>query len=214
MRELKAFNFRRWIDEHRHLLKPPVGNKLVFTDSEFIIMVVGGPNSRKDFHVDPGEEFFYQLEGGITLATVQDGRRVDVAIDESDIGRIRIEQPATFTVDAFPGRTFSGTVRQIRKAAQTVQNVVTYTVVVDTRNPSLSLVPGMTANVRIVTDQRANVLKVANAALRWRPPGASAISDDASSESVTVNQSSLKRCSTSPGRTKPTSPSAGASVRA
>ena len=85
MRELKAFNFRRWIDEHRHLLKPPVGNKLVFTDSEFIIMVVGGPNSRKDFHVDPGEEFFYQLEGGITLATIQDGKRVDIPIDEGEI---------------------------------------------------------------------------------------------------------------------------------
>ncbi|MDF3021723.1 MAG: 3-hydroxyanthranilate 3,4-dioxygenase [Steroidobacteraceae bacterium] len=85
MRELKPFNFRRWIDEHRHLLKPPVGNKLVFTDSEFIIMVVGGPNSRKDFHVDPGEEFFYQLEGGITLATVQDGKRVDIPINEGEI---------------------------------------------------------------------------------------------------------------------------------
>ena len=85
MRELKAFNFKRWIDEHRHLLKPPVGNKQVFTDSEFIIMVVGGPNSRKDFHVDPGEEFFYQLEGGITLATMQDGKRVDVPIGEGEI---------------------------------------------------------------------------------------------------------------------------------
>ena len=85
MRELKAFNFKRWIDEHRHLLKPPVGNKLVFTDSEFIIMVVGGPNARRDFHVDPGEEFFYQLEGGITLATVQDGKRVDVPIGEGEI---------------------------------------------------------------------------------------------------------------------------------
>jgi 3-hydroxyanthranilate 3,4-dioxygenase len=84
-RELRAFNFKRWIDEHRHLLKPPVGNKQVFTDSEFIIMVVGGPNSRKDFHVDPGEEFFYQLEGGITLATVQDGKRVDIEIGEGDI---------------------------------------------------------------------------------------------------------------------------------
>jgi len=84
-RELKAFNFRRWIDEHRHLLKPPVGNKLVYTDSEFIIMVVGGPNSRKDFHVDPSEEFFYQLEGDMTLATVQDGRRVDIPIREGEI---------------------------------------------------------------------------------------------------------------------------------
>jgi 3-hydroxyanthranilate 3,4-dioxygenase len=85
MRELKPFHFKRWIDEHRHLLKPPVGNKQVFTDSEFIIMVVGGPNSRRDFHVDPGEEFFYQLEGGITLATVQDGARVDIEIGEGEI---------------------------------------------------------------------------------------------------------------------------------
>jgi len=85
MRELRAFNFKRWIDENRHLLKPPVGNKQVFQDSEFIIMVVGGPNARRDFHVDPGEEFFYQLEGGITLATVQDGRRVDVPIGEGEI---------------------------------------------------------------------------------------------------------------------------------
>jgi 3-hydroxyanthranilate 3,4-dioxygenase len=57
----------------------------VFQDSEFIIMVVGGPNSRRDFHVDPGEEFFYQLEGGITLATVQDGKRVDIPIGEGEI---------------------------------------------------------------------------------------------------------------------------------
>jgi 3-hydroxyanthranilate 3,4-dioxygenase len=84
-KKLSAFNFRRWIDDNRHLLEPPVGNKQVFTDSEFIIMVVGGPNSRKDFHVDPGEEFFYQLEGGITLATMQDGKRVDIEIGEGDI---------------------------------------------------------------------------------------------------------------------------------
>src|SRR5262249_10149443 len=85
MRDLKPLNFNRWIDEHRHLLNPPVGNKQVFTDSEFIIMVVGGPNSRKDFHVDPGEEFFYQLEGGITLKTIQDGKSVDIPIAEGEI---------------------------------------------------------------------------------------------------------------------------------
>jgi 3-hydroxyanthranilate 3,4-dioxygenase len=84
-RPLQAFNFRRWIDEHRHLLKPPVGNKLVFRDTEFIIMVVGGPNSRSDFHVDPGEEFFYQLEGDMVLRTVQAGRIVDIDIREGDI---------------------------------------------------------------------------------------------------------------------------------
>jgi 3-hydroxyanthranilate 3,4-dioxygenase len=84
-RPLVAFNFRRWIDEHRHLLKPPVGNRMVFRDTEFIIMVVGGPNSRSDFHVDPGEEFFYQLEGDMLLRTVQDGRVVDLPIREGEI---------------------------------------------------------------------------------------------------------------------------------
>jgi 3-hydroxyanthranilate 3,4-dioxygenase len=85
MSPLKAFNFRAWIDENRHLLKPPVGNRQVFRDSELIIMVVGGPNSRKDFHVDPGEEFFYQLEGDMLLKTVQDGKHVDVPIREGEI---------------------------------------------------------------------------------------------------------------------------------
>jgi len=85
MRTLQAFNFRKWIDDHRDQLKPPVGNKLVFRDSEFIIMVVGGPNSRKDFHVDPGEEFFYQLEGDMVLKTIQNGEHVDVPIREGDI---------------------------------------------------------------------------------------------------------------------------------
>jgi 3-hydroxyanthranilate 3,4-dioxygenase len=80
-----AFNLRGWIDAHRHLLKPPVGNKQVFQDSEFIIMVVGGPNSRSDFHVDPGEEFFYQIEGDMLLRTVQGGRIVDLPIREGEI---------------------------------------------------------------------------------------------------------------------------------
>jgi 3-hydroxyanthranilate 3,4-dioxygenase len=85
MPALQAFNFRAWIDAHRHLLKPPVGNKRVFKDSEFIVMVVGGPNARKDFHLDPGEEFFYQLEGDMTLATIQHGRRVEVPIRAGEI---------------------------------------------------------------------------------------------------------------------------------
>lgn len=131
--------------------------------------------------VEPGQTVAASLNTPTLFTIAQDLKemQVDVAIDESDIGRISIDQPVTFTVDAFPGRTFDGSVRQIRKAAQTVQNVVTYTVVVGTRNPTLSLVPGMTANVRIVTDQRRNVLKVANAALRWRPPGVGNVKDDA-----------------------------------
>jgi 3-hydroxyanthranilate 3,4-dioxygenase len=84
---LAAFNLKQWIDEHRHMLKPPVGNDQLWKEvhPEFIVMVVGGPNSRKDFHVDEGEELFYQLEGNITVRIVEDGEIRDVKINEGDI---------------------------------------------------------------------------------------------------------------------------------
>jgi 3-hydroxyanthranilate 3,4-dioxygenase len=85
MNALKAFNFRAWIDTHREFLKPPVCNRRVFRQSEFIIMVVGGPNARDDYHDDPGEEFFYQLEGDMVLRTMQEGARVDIPIREGEI---------------------------------------------------------------------------------------------------------------------------------
>jgi 3-hydroxyanthranilate 3,4-dioxygenase len=81
----RPFNFMKWIEENRHLLKPPVGNKCVYEDAEFIIMVVGGPNSRKDYHFDEGEEFFYQIEGDITVKIQEDGKAVDVPIREGEI---------------------------------------------------------------------------------------------------------------------------------
>jgi HlyD family secretion protein len=98
--------------------------------------------------------------------------QVYAQIDEADVGRIRLGQPATFTVDSFPGRTFSGEVKEVRKSAQVVQNVVSYTVVVSAPNPDQLLLPGMTANVRVVTDQRQATLRVPNAALRFRPANA------------------------------------------
>ena len=99
--------------------------------------------------------------------------RVDTAIDESEIGNIKIGQRATFTVDAFAGKTFEGEVRKVRKSAQVVSNVVTYLVDVSAANPDLQLLPGMTANVRIVTETFEDVLKVPNAAIRFRPPQSS-----------------------------------------
>jgi HlyD family secretion protein len=97
--------------------------------------------------------------------------QVDASIDEADVSRIRTGQRATFTVDAFPGQTFEGEVRQVRKAAQNVANVVTYVAVVGFTNTAGRLLPGMTANVRVVTDSRENVLKIPNSALRVRIAG-------------------------------------------
>lgn len=79
------FNLKKWIDEHRTLLVPPVGNAQVWADSDFVVTVVGGPNERSDYHDDPFEEFFYQLRGDITLRLIDDGQRQDVALDEGDI---------------------------------------------------------------------------------------------------------------------------------
>ena len=97
--------------------------------------------------------------------------QVDASIDESDVGKIKTGQKATFTVDAFAGQTFEGEVRQVRKAAQTVANVVTYVAVIGFSNSGGRLLPGMTANVRVITDARENVLKVPNAALRMKIAG-------------------------------------------
>ena len=82
---LPPINFKNWIKENRHLLKPPVGNKVIYEDTEFIIMVVGGPNTRKDYHIDEGEEFFYQLEGGMVLRIMQDGEPKDIKINQDEI---------------------------------------------------------------------------------------------------------------------------------
>jgi len=82
---LQALNFKKWIDDNRDSLKPPVGNKLVFKDREFIVMVVGGPNERTDFHVNGGEEFFHQLEGNMTLRVFTDGHIRDVRIRAGEI---------------------------------------------------------------------------------------------------------------------------------
>jgi 3-hydroxyanthranilate 3,4-dioxygenase len=82
---LAAFNLKAWVDEHRHLLKPPVGNKMVWQDTEFLVMIVGGPNARKDYHVEDGEELFYQIEGDITVRILEAGKPRDILIREGDI---------------------------------------------------------------------------------------------------------------------------------
>ena len=77
-------NFQRWIDEHRHLLKPPVGNKCIY-DGDFIVMVVGGPNQRTDYHYEEGPEFFYQIEGEMVLKVQEDGQARDIPIRAGEV---------------------------------------------------------------------------------------------------------------------------------
>jgi 3-hydroxyanthranilate 3,4-dioxygenase len=87
------FDLRRWIEQNRAQLVPPVGNKLLFQDSAFIVMAVGGPNSRKDFHHDPSEELFFQVEGDMVLKTVQDGRVSDIPIRQGEIFLLPAQVP-------------------------------------------------------------------------------------------------------------------------
>ena len=97
--------------------------------------------------------------------------QVDTNVSESDIGRVRVGERATFTVEAYPRKTFEGRVREVRQAPITVQNVVTYDAVIGVDNPELLLLPGMTANAKIITDERKAVLRVPQQALRFEPQG-------------------------------------------
>jgi 3-hydroxyanthranilate 3,4-dioxygenase len=91
---LRAFNLKRWIDEHRDLLKPPVGAEMIWKDSQFIIMIIGGPNARRDFHIDPGEEFFYQLEGDMVLEYIDGaGKRQRESIREGEVLLLPANRP-------------------------------------------------------------------------------------------------------------------------
>jgi len=123
--------------------------------------------------VDVGQTVAASLQAPELFVIAKDLRdmQVETSIDEADVGRIRVGQRASFTVDAFPGRPFAGEVKTVRKAAQNVQNVVTYIAIISANNDRGELLPGMTANVRITTDSRESVLKVPNSALRFRPPG-------------------------------------------
>jgi HlyD family secretion protein len=105
-----------------------------------------------------------------TLAGDLSRMRIETHVDEADIGRVRVDQPAEFTVDAYPGRRFEGRVTSIRKAPHLLHDVVTYTVLVDAGNPDLALFPGMTAIVRIIVEELADAVRIPNAALRFLPP--------------------------------------------
>jgi len=122
-------------------------------------------------NVDVGQTVAASFQAPTLFVVAQDlsKMQVDTSVAESDIGRLRPGMTASFTVDAYPSTPFTGVVREIRNAPQTVQNVVTYDAVIDVSNPGLRLKPGMTANVTFVYARRDHVLRVPNAALRFRP---------------------------------------------
>ncbi len=123
-------------------------------------------------NVDVGQTVAASLQAPVLFLIAEDLRKmqVDTSVAEADIGKLQPQTRATFTVDAYPNETFTGTVRQIRNSPQTVQNVVTYDAVIDVENPDLKLKPGMTANCTFIYADKENVLRVPNAAMRFMPP--------------------------------------------
>jgi HlyD family secretion protein len=123
--------------------------------------------------IELGQTVAASMSAPVLFTIAQDLRemQVEASIDEADIGKIKEQQQTTFTVEAFPERNFRGEIKQVRKAAVEVQNVVTYKVVISADNRDLSLLPGMTANIEVMTGQKESVLRVPNTALRFKPAG-------------------------------------------
>lgn len=109
------YNLKAWIEQNRDQLKPPVGNKMVWKDSEFLVMVVGGPNRRKDFHVEEGEEFFFQVEGDITLRIMEHGKPRDIPIRE---GEIFLLPPRVPHSPQRPANTVGIVIERVRKPGE------------------------------------------------------------------------------------------------
>jgi HlyD family secretion protein len=132
--------------------------------------------------VERGQTVAASLQAPELFIIAQDlaDMQVETAIDESDVGRITEGMTATFTVDAFPGKVFQSKVKQVRKAPINVQNVITYTVLLSAQNTDLKLLPGMTANTSIITEQKEKVLRISNAALRFKMPNAESAADNKS----------------------------------
>jgi HlyD family secretion protein len=124
-------------------------------------------------NIELGQTVAASLQAPTLFLVAQDLTKIEIYanVDEADVGRVEGGQSVTFTVTAFPAREFSGRVKTVRLGSQTVQNVVIYTAIIEVENADLALKPGMTATLRIFTERRENILRVSNAALRWRPPG-------------------------------------------
>jgi HlyD family secretion protein len=124
-------------------------------------------------NIELGQTVAASLQAPTLFLVAQDMSKVEIYanVDEADVGRVNDGQEVTFTVTAFPAREFTGRVKTVRLGSQTLQNVVIYTAVIEVPNVDMALKPGMTATLRIFTERRENVLRVSNAALRWRPAG-------------------------------------------
>jgi HlyD family secretion protein len=124
-------------------------------------------------NIELGQTVAASLQAPTLFLVAQDMTKIEIYanVDEADVGRVKDGQDVTFTVTAFPAREFSGKVKTVRLGSQTLQNVVIYTAIIEVPNTDLALKPGMTATLRIFTERRENVLRLSNAALRWRPPG-------------------------------------------
>jgi HlyD family secretion protein len=135
-------------------------------------------------NIELGQTVAASLQSPTLFLIADDLRRMEIAasIDETDVGRVKADQMVAFTVNAYPGRTFAGKVKQVRLGSQTVQNVVIYTAIISVENPRLELMPGMTANLRIETQRLDNVVRIPNAALRWRPPASDTAAPPATTE--------------------------------
>lgn len=142
--------------------------------------------------VNPGQTVAVSLEAKTLFKIANDLREMEVhgKIDEADVGQLKPGQPTQFIVDAYPDRAFTGQVLQIRKAPEVVQNVVTYTTIVSAPNPDLLLLPGMTAQLRIVVSDTGETLKIPSQALRFRPNSA-----DPASGRQRVNQAASSKAS-------------------
>jgi len=137
-------------------------------------------------NVDAGQTVAASPQAPVLFTIAQDLRdmQVEAALDQAEVGRLRVGLPVSFSVDAFPRRSFAGEVRQIRRSPADAQKAGSYTVVISAANPDLALLPGMTAKVRVTVDSREAVLKVPNTALRFRPAGAQAAPPDDAPEAA------------------------------
>jgi len=142
--------------------------------------------------VNSGQTVAVSLEAKTLFKIAKDMREMEVhgKIDEADVGQLRVGQTAEFTVDAYPDRTFSGRVLQIRRSPEVVQDVVTYTTIISAPNPQLLLLPGMTAQLRILVNDSGNVLKIPNQALRFRPADLNSNQSQAAAHAATPSKGS------------------------